>query len=148
MHQIGSLGIGLKSLPYGGGVSPVLRLMVKQWIPVGVAILLFFLALGAAAAQEPGKQQPDSKQDIPDAPSASRPPQPFPPEPPIEPQGAPPSEAPAAEQPPSANEAPPTSSKPPASTTEDNPPPHSVDVKTPEGAATPDSANGPQADLY
>jgi VWFA-related protein len=126
----------------------VLRLMGKQWTAVGVAILLFFLALGAAAAQEPGKQQSDSKQDIPDAPSASRPPQPFPSEPPVEPQGVPPSEAPAAEQPPSANQAPPTSANPAPSTTEDNPPPHPVDVKTPEGAAAPDSANGPQAELY
>ncbi len=127
----------------------MLRLMGRQWPAVGVAILLFFLALGAAAAQEPGKQQSDAKQDIPDAPSASRPPQPFPSEPPVEPQGVPPSEAPAAEPQPSANEAPPTSGKPaPPNTTEDSSSPHPVDVKTPEGAAAPDSPNGPQAELY
>src|SRR5580704_12417206 len=59
----GVLASELKSLPYGGGVSPVLRLMGKQWTAVGVAILLFFLALGAAAAQEPGKQPSDLKPD-------------------------------------------------------------------------------------
>ena len=127
----------------------MLRLMGRQWTTVGVAILLFFLALGAAAGQESGKQQTKSTQDIPDAPSASRPPQPFPSGPPVEPQGVPPSEASTAAQPPSGNEAPPTSDKPAPSTTEDNQPPHPIDVKTtPEGTAATDSGNGPQAELY
>jgi VWFA-related protein len=126
----------------------VLRSMGKQWTTVGVAILLFFLALGTAAAQQSAKQPTDSKQDIPDAPSASRPPQPFPSEPPVEPQGVPPSEAPAAEQPPSGSETPPTTEKPAPANTEDNSAPHPVDVKTPEGMASPDAGSGPQAELY
>jgi VWFA-related protein len=122
--------------------------MGKQWTTVGVAILLFFLALGTAAAQQSAKQPTDSKQDIPDAPSASRPPQPFPSEPPVEPQGVPPSEAPAAEQPSSGSETPPTTEKPAPANTEDNSAPHPVDVKTPEGGASPDAGSGPQAELY
>jgi len=126
----------------------VLRLMDRWRTAVGVAILLFFLALGAAVAQEQGKQT-DPKQDIPDAPSASRPPQPFPSEPPVEPQGAPPSEVPAADPTPGGNEVPPSSARPAPPATEDTPPPHPLDVKTtPDGAAAPDSASGPQAELY
>jgi VWFA-related protein len=127
----------------------VLRMMAKQWTVVGVPTLLFFLALGTAAAQQQGQPQADPKQDIPDAPSASRPPQPFPSAPPVEPQGQPPSEASTAEQP-SGNEAPPSSAKPAPSATGENatPPPHPLDVKTvPEGAATPD-AGSPQDELY
>jgi VWFA-related protein len=116
-----------------------------------MATFLFFLTLGTAAAQQPA--QP--KQDIPDAPSASRPPQPFPSAPPVEPQGQPASEEPTAEQPPSGNEAPPTTTKPaPASeapvSAEDasNPPPHPLEVKTvPEGSVPPD-AGSPQDELY
>jgi VWFA-related protein len=122
--------------------------MGKQRTAVGVAILLFFLALGHGAAQQSAKQPTDSKQDIPDAPSASRPPQPFPSEPPVEPQGVPPSEAPAAEQPPSGSETPPTTEKPAPANTEDNPAAHPVDVKTPDGAAPSDAGSGPQAELY
>src|SRR5580692_2848226 len=112
----------------------------------GMATFLFFLTLGVAAAQQPA--QP--KQDIPDAPSASRPPQPFPSNPPVEPQGQPPSEEPTAEQPPSGNEMPPSSTKPasPAPDDSSNPPPHPFEVKTvPESSATPDEGS-PQAELY
>ena len=129
----------------------MLRLMGKQRTAAGVAILLFFLALGAAAGQQQAQQQPDQKQEIPDAPSASRPPQPFPAAPPVEPQGQPPSEAPAAEQGPSGNEAPPSSANPAPSATEDRmtEPPHPLDVKTvPEGGATPDAGSASQAELF
>jgi VWFA-related protein len=128
----------------------VLRLMGKQWTAAGVAILLFFLAL-RAAAQQPTQPQPDQKQEIPDAPSASRPPQPFPTTPPVEPQGQPPSEAPAAEQVPSGNEAPPSSANPAPSATDDRAiePPHPLNVKTvPEGGATPDAGSASQDELF
>jgi VWFA-related protein len=128
----------------------VLRLMGKQRTAAGVAILLFFLAL-SAAAQQPAQPQPDQKQEIPDAPSASRPPQPFPSTPPVQPQGTPPSEAPAAEQVPSGNEAPPSSANPASPTTEDrtSEPPHPLDVKTvPEGGATPDAGSASQDELF
>jgi len=126
-------------------------MMGKQWTAAGVAILLFFLVLGAASAQQQGRQQPDQKPEIPDAPSASRPPQPFPTTPPVEPQGLPPSEPPTAEQAPPGNEAPPSSAKPAPFPTENNPaePPHPVDVKTvPEGGATPDTGSSSQDELF
>jgi VWFA-related protein len=107
----------------------------------GAAICLFCLTLGAGAQQQ--EKQADPKQEIPDAPSASRPPQPFPTTPPVEPHGAPPSEAPTAEQAPPGNDAPPSSGNPAPATAEDAPtvPPHPLDVKTvPEGGATPDDA--------
>jgi VWFA-related protein len=129
----------------------VLRMMGKQWTAADVAILLFFLALGTAAAQQQGQPQTDQKQEIPDAPSASRPPQPFPTAPPVEPQGQPPSETPTAEQAPPGNEAPPSSTKPTPSATEDKTtePPHPLDVKTvPEGGATPDAGSSSQDELF
>jgi VWFA-related protein len=112
---------------------------------------LFFLALGAANGQQKTPQQSDQKQDIPDAPSASRPPQPFPAAPPVEPQGTPPNAAADTEQVPSGNEAPPSSTNPASSATEDkmNPPPHALDVKTvPEGGATPDTGSASQDELF
>src|SRR5580700_10556931 len=114
----------------------------------GIVIMLLCLALAAATAQ-----QGDQKQDIPDAPSASRPPQPFPTNPPVESQGPPPPEAPAAVQPPSGNEAPPSYSKPAPSPTEEatnpTPPPHPLEVKTvPEGGATPSTGSSSQDELF
>jgi VWFA-related protein len=127
-------------------------LIGEQRTAAGTAILLFFLALGTAAAQQPAQPQTAQKPDIPDAPSASRPPQPFPTNPPAEPQGLPPSEAPTAEQPPSANEAPPSSANPAPPNTESNPnpPPHPFDVQTvPEGgAASPDTGSSSQDQLF
>jgi VWFA-related protein len=125
----------------------VFRVTGRERMAAGAAILLFFLALGAAAAQQ---QPTDQKQEIPDAPSSSRPPQPFPSTPPVEPEGAPTTEAPTAEQPPSGNEAPPTSAKPaPAAEANTNPPPHPLDVKTvPEGGATPDTGSSSQDELF
>lgn len=119
----------------------MLRITGRQWTAPAVAIL-FFLFLILAAAETP-QQQTDQK-SIPDAPSASRPPQPFPSAPPAEPQGVPPSEAPTADQVPG-NDVPPSTANPAAPNTEGNlnPPPHPVDVKTvPEGGATPDPAGG------
>jgi VWFA-related protein len=125
----------------------VLRMTGKQQTAGGVAILLFFLALRTTAAQQPT----DQKQDIPDAPSASRPPQPFPATPPVEPQSPPSTEAPPVEQPPSGNEVPPSYAKPAPAPTGDNPTPlpHPLDVKTvPEGGATPDGGGGTQDELF
>jgi len=125
----------------------VLRMMGKQWTAPVVAILFFLLILVAAAIPQ---QQTDQKQNIPDAPSASRPPQPFPAPPPAEPQGLPPSETPTADQLPE-NATPPSTANPAAPNTESNPnlPPHPVDVKTvPEGGATPDPGSNSQDELF
>jgi VWFA-related protein len=129
----------------------VLRLIGWHRTAAGVAILLFCLALGALAAQQQTQQPGDQKQEIPDAPSASRPPQPFPTTPPVEPQGAPATEPPPVEQPPSGNEPPPSYAKPAPSAAEDTttPPPHPLDVKTvPEGGATPDAGSSSQDELF
>src|ERR1700693_5328971 len=112
----------------------------------GTAIVLFFLALGVAVGQQ-------SDQNIPDAPSASRPPQPFPTNPTPEPQGPPAPEPPTADQPPSGNEAPPTYSKPAPAPAEEatnpTPPPHPLEVKTvPEGGATPSTGSSSQDELF
>ncbi len=128
----------------------MLPMISRDRTVAGLAILLFFLALGGAAAQQQTPQPSDQKQEIPDAPSASRPPQPFPSTPPVEPQEAPTTEPPF-EQPPSGNEAPPSSAKPAPSPAEDNttPPPHPLDVKTvPEGGATPDAGPSSQDELF
>jgi VWFA-related protein len=125
----------------------VLRMMGKQWTAPVVAILFFLLILAAAAASQ---QQTDQKQNIPDAPSASRPPQPFPAPPPAEPQGLPPSESSAADQLPE-NATPPSTANPAPPNAESNPnlPPHPVDVKTvPEGGATPDPGSNSQDELF
>jgi VWFA-related protein len=122
-------------------------MMGKQWTAPVVAILFFLLILVAAAIPQ---QQTDQKQNIPDAPSASRPPQPFPAPPPAEPQGLPPSETPTADQLPE-NATPPSTANPAAPNTESNPnlPPHPVDVKTvPEGGATPDPGSNSQDELF
>ncbi len=157
MHQISSLGIRIKRAVgrEAERVFPVLAIISKQMLAkqraaAGVAILLFFLALGVAAGQQQGQPHPDQKQEIPDAPSASRPPQPFPTTPPVESQTPPPSEAPA-EPTPSDNAAPPSTSNPAPPTPEDttSEPPHPLDVKTvPEGGATPDPGSSSQDELF
>jgi VWFA-related protein len=127
----------------------VLRWIGKQQTATVVAILLFFLALGMAAQQQ-GPPRPDQKQEIPDAPSASRPPQPFPATPSVQPQGVPPSDTTPTQQPPLGNEAPPSSANPAPSNAEDRTaePPHPLDVKTvPEGGATPAPASNSQDEL-
>ncbi len=126
----------------------LLRIMGEKRTAAGIVIILFCLALAAATAQ-----QSDQKQDIPDAPSASRPPQPFPTNPPVESQGPPAPEPPAVEQPPSGNEAPPTYSKPAPTPAEEatnpTPPPHPLEVKTvPEGGATPSTGSSSQDELF
>ncbi|MGA8492067.1 MAG: VWA domain-containing protein [Terriglobales bacterium] len=125
----------------------MLRITGKQWTAPAVAILFFLLILVVPAAA----QQTDQKQNIPDAPSASRPPQPFPTTPPAEPQGAPPSEAPTADQVPG-NEVPPSTANPatpPATENNPTPPPHPLDVKTvPEGGATPAPGTNAQDELF
>jgi VWFA-related protein len=123
----------------------VLRTTSKQWPAPSVAILLFLLTLVGAATPQ---QQTGQKQEIPDAPSASRPPQPFPAAPPTEPQGLPPSESSTADQVPG-NDVPPSTANPAAPATDGNPnpPPHPVDVKTvPEGGATPDNTGSSSQD--
>jgi VWFA-related protein len=122
----------------------------KQRAAAGVAILLFFLALGDATGQQQGQQRPDQKQEIPDAPSASRPPQPFPSTPPVEPEASPASEVPADQPIPSGNQAPPSSANPSPPAPADNtvPPPPPLDVKTvPEGGATPGTTSNSQDEL-
>ena len=131
----------------------MLRWMSTRRVGAGVAILLFFLGLAAGAAQQPTPPPTDQKQEIPDAPSASRPPQPFPASPPAEPQGLPPSETPPAEQPAPGNQAPPSYANPAPPNPGDNPgpPPHPLDVKTvPEGDATPPdrAATSSQDELF
>jgi VWFA-related protein len=87
---------------------------IRSGTAVFLVMLLSCLMSGGAGAQ----QQEQPKQDIPDAPSASRPPQPFP------------STAPTAEPDvPTANEAPPSETNP------GKPPSRDVDVKTPPQAA-------------
>lgn len=120
-------------------------------VAAAVAIVLFFLALGIGTAQPQAPQPTDQKQEIPDAPSASRPPQPFPTTPPAESQAPPPTEPSPVEPSPSGNEAPPSYAKPAPPPAEDSgtPPPHPLDVKTvPEGGATPDGGNNPQDELF
>ncbi len=86
---------------------------IRSGTAVCLVLLLPCLMSGWAGAQQ---EQP--KPDIPDAPSASRPPQPFP------------STAPTAEPDvPTANE------EPPSETNPGKPPPRDVDVKTPQPAA-------------
>lgn len=129
----------------------MLRLMGMRRSVAAVAILLFFLALGTAAAQQETQQRTDQKQEMPDAPSASRPPQPFPSTAPTESQGPPATEPPTTEPPPTSNDAPPSYSNPASSRAEDKtvPPPHPVDVKTvPEGGATPDAGSSSQDELF
>jgi VWFA-related protein len=130
----------------------VLRRADMERTAAGVAILLFFLALGVAAAQQQTQPQSDQKPDIPDAPSASRPPQPFPATPSAESQGDSTTEPPPVEPAPSGNEPPPSSTKPAAPPPADEnptPPPHPLEVKTvPEGGATPSPASSSQDELF
>lgn len=99
----------------------------------GLVVLVGLLAVVAVSQQE-------KKQDIPDAPSAVRPPQPLPAAPPIQPQAALPSET--TEQPPvQPSSAPPSSDDPTA--------PIPFNVKTvPEGGATEEKQPTVSDDLY
>jgi VWFA-related protein len=101
-----------------------------------LVVMICCLASGQARAQsQPEQQQP--KQDIPDAPSASRPPQPFPSTPPAV-QPTPPASGEASPKPESA-------SAPEEGTTAPRPP---LNIKTvPEGGATP-APGSPQEELY
>jgi VWFA-related protein len=120
----------------------VLRMMAKRWTVLGVLSLLFSLASWATAQQQ-------KQQDIPDAPSASRPPQPYPSAPLPQPESEPPGQPPTAEPQPSGNEAPPSSANPGAAAGESpTPPPHSLDVKTvPANDAAPEAGSA-QDELY
>jgi VWFA-related protein len=113
---------------------------------------LFFLILATTAAQQQGAQQPGQKQDIPDAPSASRPVQQFPTTPSVEPQPQPGVEAPPDQPLPRGNDAPPSSATSAPSVTEDKTttePPPPLDIKTvPEGGATPDAGSASQDELF
>jgi len=84
-----------RQTPKSGGV-PVGQLMTMQPARAVLAILLFFLALAPATAQ----QQPAQSPDIPDAPSVSQPPPPAPelktPPPGVNPPGQPNQAPPAA----------------------------------------------------
>ncbi len=118
----------------------------KQRTAAALGIVLFLLTSGIAR----GQQQSNQKQEIPDAPSASRPPQPFPATPPAEPQTPPTNEAPADQPKPPGNDAPPSYGNPASPAPEDkaNQPPPFPDVKTvPEGGATPDVTSNSQDEL-
>ncbi len=94
--------------------------------------------------------RPIKSEEIPDAPSASRPPNHFLPLHPPNPRACLPSEAPTADQVPG-NDVPPSTANPapPATDGNPNPPPHPVDVKTvPEGGATPDPGSNSQDELF
>ena len=150
MHQTGMFGIGLSNscAVKAERVSPVPKAIGKQGMAAGVAILLFFLVLGAAEAQQSVPQQPDQKQEIPDAPSASRPPQPFPATPPAEAQGAP-AEAPPDQPTLPGNEAPPSSNAPAAAKEEKAPEAPPFEIPTvPEGSVPPDSGSASQDELF
>jgi hypothetical protein len=93
---------------------------VFRTIRIGTAVCLIMLLSCLMSGGAGAQQQDQPKQDIPDAPSASRPPQPFP------------STAPtAAPDVPTANE------EPPSETNPGKPPSRDVDVKTPPQAAPP-----------
>jgi VWFA-related protein len=114
-----------------------------------LAIILFLLTLGTGTAQQQNNPQSEQKQDIPDAPSASRPPQPFPSTLPDEPQGPPANQAPPEPAPPP-NEAPPSSaSAPPSAPPEGapgSPPPFKI-TTVPEGSASPEQPAA-EGELY
>ena len=77
-----------------------------------LVIIAFGIALGTGLAQQPSQPQPEQptkNQDIPDAPSAVRPPQPFPATPPAAEQPGPPTQPPSEQVPP--NQPPPGSSE-------------------------------------
>jgi VWFA-related protein len=117
----------------------------------GVAILLFFVVLAAASAQQQAPQQPDPKQEIPDAPSTTRPPQSFPAASPAESEGAPSADAPTDQPPLPGNQAPPTSSNPaPAADEEKAPstPPFPGVTTVPEGGATSGTGTASQDELF
>ena len=107
-----------------------------------LAMLLLSLGLGGAWAQ-----QPEAKQDIPDAPSAVQPPPKLPSNP--EPQTPPAKEEPAPEPKVPPSEAPPSYSSTPPPSAEEQPaaPPPMKITTIPEGSA-PKVPPGPQSDLF
>jgi len=119
----------------------------KMWAGLFLAILLVFLGLGSAWAQQQ-PPQPDAKQDIPDAPSAVQPPPQLPSNP--EPQTPPAKEEPPMQPKVPPSEAPPSySSAPPPSEEEQpaaSPPPMKI-TTIPEGSV-PKEPTGAQSDLY
>jgi VWFA-related protein len=107
MHEITGFSIPNISSSRQAERSPVFSMIVRASKALPAAVVSLCLFSGTMAAQ----QQP-SKQDIPDAPSASRP---FPTIPPTgngQPDQAPPDQASPAQSPPPPNQAPPTSSAP------------------------------------
>jgi len=128
-------------------VPQVIRWRTKAACAV-IAVSMFGLL--AAKAQQQAKPKPDQPQDIPDAPSATRPAQSFPTTPSAESPAPPANEpGPGASAPP-ASEAPPTSSTP-AVPPQDNspgaPPPFTV-TTVPPGTAPPAEPSAAQGELY
>ena len=109
--------------------------LIWRGLRTGTLLFALFLAAGAVVAQEQGQQQP-SQQDIPDAPSAVRPVQPFPASlPPSRPQPQPQPEKPST---PAANQPAPS---------EGNPPPMPP-VKTVPTGSVPGADLNTRDDLY
>jgi VWFA-related protein len=127
----------------------VLQVIHRLQTAAGLAIILFFLGLGAASAQQQANPQPDQKQEIPDAPSATRPPQTFPSTPPPESQGPPANQAPPTEQTPPPSEVPPSSAPSPAPQEEAPGPPPPFKITTvPPGNAPATEQSAAQGELY
>jgi len=124
----------------------VLEVIGKQRIAAGIAILFFTVTTGVAVAL----QQTNQKQEIPDAPSASRPPQSFPATPPAEPESPSTADTPADQPSLPGNQAPPTSASPGNTPSADRPsaPPSPDNNPFPEPGAPPDAAPASQGELF
>ena len=124
----------------------MLEVIGKQRIAAGIAILFFTVTTGVAVAL----QQTNQKQEIPDAPSASRPPQSFPATPPAEPESPSTADTPADQPSLPGNQAPPTSASPGNTPSADRPsaPPSPDNNPFPEPGAPPDAAPASQGELF
>ncbi len=145
----------------------MVRRIFQRLTADSAVILMVLLGLATTVAQQGQQtqsQNPDQKQDVPDAPSAVQPPSVFP-STPVAPAPRPPAdEAPPSAPTPPANQAPPSSSlnstsAPPSSSptapanskTQEEPPatPPPFKVTTvPEGSAPQDQTGAPQQDIY
>lgn len=120
----------------------------------GLVAMALFLTLAVAAAQQQGQtgqnqkdQAQPNQQDIPDAPSATRPPQPFPTSPSSERPAGTPDEAAPPDQTPPAGQAPPSSTNStPQEGAPAQPPPFKI-TTVPAGGTSPDQSTSGE-ELY